>query len=221
VRLSAPGGVDERIVIIAIDEPSLEIHGHWPWTREKLALLLDQLFAAGVAVVGFDMVFPERDDIADMGVLRQLAAEKNDQHFLQRLEEFEPALDRDNRFAEVLASGPAILGYYFDTNKATAYETGALPVPAFELHESMMESVFLPRAEGFTSNLPVLMEATYGAGFISNPLIDDDGVVRRAPMLHEYKLAVYESLSLSVAATYFNDIALPVFVDASRWMGWS
>jgi adenylate cyclase len=219
VRLSAPGGVDERIVIVAIDEPSLEIHGHWPWTREKLALLLDQLFAHGVAVVGFDMVFPERDDIADLGILRQLAAERQDEHFLQRLDEFEPTLDRDNRFAEVLGSGPAILGYYFDTNKETAYETGALPVPAFDLHESMMESVFLPRAEGFTSNLPVLMEATFAAGFINNPLIDEDGVVRRAPLLHEYKLAVYESLSLSIAATYFNDIALPVFVDASRWMG--
>ena len=219
VRLSAPGGVDERIVIVAIDEPSLEIHGHWPWTREKLALLLEQLFAHGIAVVGFDMVFPERDDIADMDVLRRLAAEREDQNFLRRLEEFEPILDRDNRFAETLATGPAILGYYFDTNEQTAYETGALPIPAFELHKSMMESVFLPRAKGYTSNLPVLMEATWGAGFINNPLIDRDGVVRRAPLLHEYKLSVYESLSLAVAATYFNDIALPVFVDSSRWMG--
>ena len=219
VRLSAPGGIDERIVIVAVDEPSLEIHGHWPWTREKLALLMDQLFAHGVSVVGWDMVFPERDDIADLGVLRQLAAERQDQHFLQRLEEFEPALDRDNRFAEALSDGPSILGYYFDTNEETAYETGALPMPAFELHESMMESVFLPRAKGFTSNLPVLMDATWGAGFINNPLIDEDGVVRRAPLLHEYQLAVYESLSLSIAATWFNDIALPVFVDSSRWMG--
>jgi adenylate cyclase len=219
VRLSAPGGVDERIVIVAIDEPSLEIHGHWPWTREKLALLVDQLFAHGIAVVGFDMVFPERDDIADMDVLRRLATEREDQNFLRRLEEFEPILDRDNRFAETLGTGPAILGYYFDANEETAYETGALPMPAFELHESMMESVFLPRAKGFTSNLPVLMEATWGAGFINNPLIDRDGVVRRAPLLHEYKLSVYESLSLAVAATYFNDIALPVFVDSSRWMG--
>ena len=201
VRLSAPGGVDERIVIVAIDEPSLEIHGHWPWTREKLSLLLEQLFAHGVTVVGFDMVFPERDDIADMDVLRRLAAEREDDNFLQRLDEFEPILDRDNRFAETLATGPAILGYYFDANEETAYETGALPMPAFELHESMMESVFLPRAKGFTSNLPVLMEAAWGAGFINNPLIDRDGVVRRAPMLHEYQLAVYESLSLAVTAT--------------------
>ena len=30
-------------------------HGHWPWTRDKLALLLDELFEYGVKVVGFDM----------------------------------------------------------------------------------------------------------------------------------------------------------------------
>ena len=28
VRLSAPGGIDDRIVIIAIDEASLQQHGH-------------------------------------------------------------------------------------------------------------------------------------------------------------------------------------------------
>ena len=57
VRLSAPRDVDERIVIVAIDETSLNRHGHWPWTRDKLALLLEQMFAYGVMVVGFDILF--------------------------------------------------------------------------------------------------------------------------------------------------------------------
>ena len=42
VRLSAPGGIDENVIIVAVDEPSLAVHGHWPWTRDKLALLLQQ-----------------------------------------------------------------------------------------------------------------------------------------------------------------------------------
>jgi adenylate cyclase len=219
VRLSAERGIDDRIVIVAVDEPSLAEHGHWPWTRDKLALLLQQLFNYKISVVGFDMVFPERDESADVDILRVLAAEQNDKNFIQRLDQFEPLLDRDIMFAESMVYGPVIMGYYFDTNEETAYITGTLPYAAFDLHESMMESVFLPRAAGFSSNLPVLMENAYGGGFISNPLIDDDGVVRRAPLLHEYNLSVYESLSLSVAATYFNDISLPIFVDASRWMG--
>jgi adenylate cyclase len=219
VRLSATGGKDDRIVIIAVDEPSLEEHGHWPWTRDKLALLLQQLFAYNTVVVGFDMVFPERDESADVDMLRSMAARRDDQAFLQRLDEFEPQLDRDRLFAEAMAYGPVIMGYYFDTNEETAYVTGELPYPAFELHESMIDSVFLPRAAGYSSNLPILMKNAYAGGFINNPLIDEDGVVRRAPLLHEYNLSVYESLSLSTAATFFNDISLPIFVDASTWMG--
>ena len=101
----------------------------------------------------------------------------------------------------------------------TAFVTGVLPYPAFDLHESMSDSIFLPRGEGYSSTLPVLMESAYTGGFINNPLIDPDGVVRRTPLLHEYQLGVYESLSLAIAATHLNDITLPIFVDASTWMG--
>jgi len=219
VRLSAPGGVDDRIVIVAIDEDSLERLGHWPFTREKFAVLMNNLFAYGAAVVAFDVLFAERDEGADVALLRQLAAEDGDERFLQRLDELEPRIDRDRLFAEALQYGPTVMGYYFDTNPETAFITGELPFPAFELHESMLDSMFLPRGAGYSSNLAVLMESAYSAGFISNPLIDRDGVVRRTPLLHEYNLAVYESLSLATAATFLNDITLPIFVDASTWMG--
>ena len=157
VRLSAKGGVDERIVVIAVDEPSLQEHGHWPWTRDKLALLVENAFAYNVAVIGFDMVFPERDVSSDMDILRSLGAQTGDQQFLQRLDEFEPLLDRDVLFSNAMAAGPVIMGYYFDTNEESAYVTGELPFSAFDLHESMIDSVFLPRAAGYSSNLPVLM----------------------------------------------------------------
>jgi len=219
VRLSAPGGIDNRIVIAAIDEASLQHHGHWPFTRDKLSLLVQQLFAYDVAVVGFDVVFAERDESADVSLLRSMASGPDDQAFRKRLDELESSLDRDRIFADGLASGPSILGYYFTSSGDSVHETGELPMSAFDLHESMMESVFLPRGVGYTSSLPVLMETAYSGGFINNPLIDADGVVRRASLLQEYKFGVYESLSLAVAATYFNDITLPIFVDSSTWMG--
>jgi len=219
VRLTAPGGVDDRIVIVAIDEASLEMHGHWPFTREKFAQMMNNLWGYGTAVVGFDVLFAERDESADVDILRALAEAEGDEAFKARLNEFEPLLDRDRLFADAMLGGPTILGYYFDTNPDTAFTTGVLPYPAFELHESMMSSVFLPRGAGYSSTLPTLMEAAFGAGFINNPLIDPDGVVRRTPLLHEYQLAAYESLSLAIAATFLNDITLPIFVDASSWIG--
>ncbi len=219
VRLTAPRGKDERIVIVAIDEASLRAEGHWPWTRDKLALLVKQLFSYGVAVVGFDITFIERDESADVDTLRKLASGKQDQAFRERLDELQPELDRDRKFAEALATGPTVMGYYFDTNPKTAFETGELPMPAFDFDKSMASYIFLPHAYGFSSGLPELMESATSGGFLDNPLIDSDGIVRRAPLLQEFKLSAYESLSMAVAATYFNDITLPVFVDATTWMG--
>ena len=219
VRLTAPGGVDERIVIVAIDEESLQEHGHWPFTREKFAAMMDNLTAYGATVVGFDVLFAERDEGADVERLRELAAAEDDRGFTETLNRFEPLLDRDRQFADAMQAVPTVLGMYFDTNPENDFSTGDLPYPAFEFHESMAETIFLPRGEGFVSNVPMLMESAYSAGFINNPLIDADGVVRRTPLLHEYQFQAFESLSLAVASTFLNDITLPIFVDASRWMG--
>ena len=54
-RRSAPEG----IVIIAVDEASLERIGRWPWSREVHARLLNTLCAAQPAVIGFDIAFSE------------------------------------------------------------------------------------------------------------------------------------------------------------------
>ena len=214
VRLSARPSEDSLVVIVAIDELSLSEQGHWPWTRDKLAALVDQLFGYGVAVVGFDVVFAERDESADVDLLHTLASSPGDELFRQRLAELKPGLDRDVLFAEALSRGQVVLGYFFDTANDATFETGVLPFPAFEFHESMADSIYLPRATGFGANLSVLMDNAYSAGFISNPLIDQDGIIRRAPLLHEYNLKAYESLSLALVTTYLNDIPLPVFVES-------
>lgn len=51
--------LDPRVVIVDIDEDSLEIVGRWPWPRELTAELIAQTRAAGAAVVGVDILFPE------------------------------------------------------------------------------------------------------------------------------------------------------------------
>src|SRR5689334_12043901 len=48
---------NNRIVIIDIDERSLQVEGHWPWPREKLSTLLTQLKKQGAAIIAFDLVF--------------------------------------------------------------------------------------------------------------------------------------------------------------------
>lgn len=214
VRLTAPRGLDPQIVVVAIDETSLEAEGHWPWTRDKLALLVRKLFSHGAVVVGFDVVFPERDVSADVDFLRELAEQSGDSDFLRRLNELAPSLNRDAMLGQALGVGPSVLAYYFHTDERATFETGELPLEAFEFDELVAKQIYLPKARGYSSNPPELMAGAYTAGFISNPLIDEDGIVRRTPLLHEYNNKAYESLALAMAATYLEDIALPVFVDA-------
>ena len=51
LRLSAtlPKNIqqDKRIVIIDIDEKSLRYEGRWPWSRAKMADLVEKLFSKG------------------------------------------------------------------------------------------------------------------------------------------------------------------------------
>lgn len=57
---------EERITIVAIDENSLAQIGPWPWPREVMANLSDQLSIYGASMQLFDVVFPEEkagDDI--------------------------------------------------------------------------------------------------------------------------------------------------------------
>ena len=42
LRLFMPGGLDERIVIVDVDEASMAELGQWPWPRERMAQLVQE-----------------------------------------------------------------------------------------------------------------------------------------------------------------------------------
>jgi len=44
VRATMPEDVDKRVVIVDIDEKSLTAQGRWPWTRDRIKALIDNLF---------------------------------------------------------------------------------------------------------------------------------------------------------------------------------
>lgn len=53
--------VDENIVVIMVDEPSIEKLGRWPWPRRVHGELVEKLAKAGAKVVAFDSLFTEKD----------------------------------------------------------------------------------------------------------------------------------------------------------------
>ncbi|MCK5829069.1 MAG: EAL domain-containing protein [Methylococcales bacterium] len=53
--------VDDDIVIVMIDDMSLQKLGRWPWSRAIHARLIDQLTETGVTAIGLDILFMEQD----------------------------------------------------------------------------------------------------------------------------------------------------------------
>ncbi|MGD9662879.1 MAG: CHASE2 domain-containing protein [Porticoccaceae bacterium] len=68
---------EPRIVIVDIDEHSLASEGRWPWPREKTARLIESITAAGAAVVGLDILFPEPGEPEGDALLAQQLAQPN------------------------------------------------------------------------------------------------------------------------------------------------
>lgn len=204
LTLTMPGTVDDRIVIVDIDERSLSPRdeggeGRWPWPRNRIALMVDNLFEKyGAAMVGFDVVFAEPDESSGLNVLRDLGKTyfKDDDRFQSALTRLEPQLSYDRVFAERMHQRPVVLGYYFSPEQRAAV-SGVLPAPVLPAGTFAGKNIPFYSGHGYGANIPELVKAAAGAGHF-NPFTDPDGVSRRVPMLAEYKGAYYEPLSLAM-----------------------
>jgi adenylate cyclase len=201
MRLTVPNTLDDRIVILDIDEKSLKEDGRWPWGRDKLALLMDKLFDTyGIAVVGFDVVFAEKDSSSGLKVLQDLARNqlKDVPRFQTVLKQIKPKLEYDHLFASKMKQRNIVLGYYF--NDGSTNISGALPPPVFSNGSFEGRPINFTHWDGYGANLAEFQNAAISAGHF-NPVVDFDGIVRRIPMIAEFDGAYYESLSLAVVRT--------------------
>lgn len=202
LRLTMPRTVDNRIVILDIDEKSLVEpaeggEGRWPWPRNRLALLLDKLFDHyGIAAVGFDVVFGERDPSSGLRVLEQLGADqlKGVPQFQTVLAEVKPRLDYDQLFAQSMKNRNVVLGYTFLGEERVK---GAVAAPVLTVADFGGNPPPTEQYQGYTGNLAEFQKNAPSGGHF-NPIVDDDGMTRRVPMLAKYKDGYYEPLSLAV-----------------------
>ncbi len=222
VRFSPPGGSTQQVVIVDIDEKSLGELGRWPWSRDVLAVLMDQLFATyKIRLVGFDMVFSEPDDSSGMAVLERLAAGelKGNADYRQALEKVRGQLDYDRRFAAALEGRNAILGYYF-ADDARPLAAEMLPRSLFPLADFPELAWQFQVTRGLGTNLPLLQAAAAGAGHFM-PQIDVDGSIRRVPLLVSYGGQVYEALSVAMVRQLIPNSVLQLGVpDPDAGIEW-
>lgn len=214
LRLTQPGGRDERIAIIDIDEASLAELGRWPWPRQRLAKLVDRLFDDyQIRLLAFDVVFAEADDSSGLPLLDRLAGGelRNDAAFQTALRRLRPGLDGDKTLAQALSGRPVVLGYYFSSDERSV-SSGALPKPvlprgALPASAGEHSALAVTHWTGHGGNLPRLQDAAGRAGHF-NTIADADGIVRRTPLLVEFAGQYYDALSLAVVRTLLGDSAV-------------
>ena len=117
IRNRGPRPVSGNVALIAVDEKSLKEQGRWPWPRSKLGELVDKLSNAGVAAIGFDILFPEPQTQVRINTIKEKLKNKNltnvnEEELFQWLDE---ASDSDAIFARSLENSQrSVLGFFAD-----------------------------------------------------------------------------------------------------------
>lgn len=200
--LETAESTEHKIVVIDIDQRSLEEQGRWPWSRFKFGDLVGQLFNYGVIVIGFDYFFPE----PERNLMLELQARLGDGDSSgslppeEQLRQWSDLLNGDQHFSEQMSFGDVVLGVSFKAFDSIQY--GELPNPIVRLDMEKLQSINVLPAAGFEGNVDVLQQGARGAGFFDTSP-DTDGVLRRTPLVMRYENNLYPSLALEMMRLYY------------------
>ena len=187
---------EHKVVILDIDEKSLANEGRWPWSRHKLAELVEVLTEYGAIVVAFDVVFsePERNPVNEVN--KHLSDHKIDWEIPKVWLDI---ADGDKNFSRHISDMDVVLGYFFQDQ--VNIQVGKLPAPGYQLTAEQKSGLVSITKPGYAANLTLLQDAAAGAGFVST-FADADGVIRRSPLVIRHADALYPSLSLATVMSY-------------------
>ncbi|WP_419765066.1 MAG: CHASE2 domain-containing protein [Arcobacter sp.] len=178
---------NETVFIVDIDEKSLQALGQWPWSRDKISKILENLTNAGVGLIAFDVVFAEEDRTSPHKILNQYNVKMDN------------IPNHDEIFAKTVATTPTILGYQFELEKDNEHVSKDAPsIPAiFVERNKNPEQNYLITATGTILNIPIVQDNAYSSGFFNN-IPDESGIIRSVPLIISYDDAIYPSLALEI-----------------------
>jgi len=218
---------DPRIVIVGIDEKTLQKIGSYPLPRNSYALLVNRLSAGGARIVALDATFPTPETNSAGQALEDLKHSLGSSAapaLLKKINELENSSDQDANFAAAVKSaGNVILGHVFleqaraesaDPKLAEEYFNivwakvfpQVLKAPSKDGRDFDMGQAFHDAGgtiyAGVEANIPKLAEAAASYGFINiNP--DPDGTLRHGLLIARYRdQDFFPSLDIQVVREY-------------------
>ncbi len=228
LRMSLAAAADGQspVVLVDIDDDSIDKLGRWPWPRSVLARGLQAVDAGKPAVIGLNILLSENEENSGLKVLEELKALYDGQlgvidmeggegagaslalqAFRQRMDELAVSLDNDAMLAsELSASGGAVLPMAFAG-------AGPSPEPPLTPDDALFAASVgtvrlqtgarIPQARQALLPIPVFGQAAKGLGHI-NLSFDQDGTARRDQLLYQFRGRYFPSFALRLAGAYLG-----------------
>jgi adenylate cyclase len=174
----------DKIVIVDIDEKSLDKLGQWPWQRDVVAALLYKLTQAGAGVIGLDIVFAEEDRTSPHRFATKFPK------LASKLENYDEVL------AKCFAQTPVVGGFSFLFHEKNE-EQHTPNIPAVFVEKGLKENNEIPVPDGIVLNIPILQNAMQTSGFFNN-IPDLGGMITHVPLIMKYDGIIYPSLALEM-----------------------
>lgn len=194
-RIYHPLPKNPDVVIVGLDDASLKAEGRLPWSREKLAAILDRLKEMQAKVVALDFIYPAVEPNIAVKVFETIQ-KKGGQ---VEKEEIAKEFDFDALFAKSLASVDSVLGMVLTRNEESI---GILPPPFMTL-TPQTQNIFIPEKNSYIGNIPLLQKAAKNGGFV-NSTPDADAVIRFSPLIYRFGSNVFGSLALVGVSEYLD-----------------
>jgi serine phosphatase RsbU (regulator of sigma subunit) len=175
--------------VIDVDEASLAALGQWPWPRFRLARLIEKTTALGALAVGLDILMLEPDRLSPSAL-----AESHPDLPESLREALRGVPTNDTVLAATLSRQPAVVARMARNRGSPA--TGPVRYPP-TMTQGSDPLPWLTRFSHLQLNVPELEAAAAGHGLV-NSIFDDDGVVRRVPVLARVGEDVAPSMPLEV-----------------------
>ena len=190
----------EDVVIVDIDEKSIDVIGQFPWRRDIFANLINKLNLNKVAVISFDIFFSEDDRQNPKKILNEFNLNN------------EEVIDSDQLFLESIKSSNVVLSVLGDVSD---YKKDNQSKPKTNIIARGTDvSKFTYFFKNKITSLEKFNDAAKGIGNISY-LDSQDGVLRSIPMLLKIDNDLWPSLSLETLRVFHNHKNILVNADVN------
>ncbi|MCF3628813.1 adenylate/guanylate cyclase domain-containing protein [Alphaproteobacteria bacterium LMO-S08] len=187
------------VTIIDLDEKSLGEVGQWPWPRNILAQLVENLMKMGAVVVAFDIVFAEPDRMNPSAIADALKG--LDEDTKNKIRQFK---SNDEIFAETIKRSRVVLGQSTVENELEGVRLPPVKksIAIRKYGPNVPDPLdLLPSFPALVRNVPIIEQAAagrFGGHGIFSIIPEQDGIIRRIPSLFVQGKDMFPALSVEM-----------------------